>query len=203
VVEGTPASREATLTEPDIVELVEAALGLLAALAGLSHENMNRAAGWRFLEMGRRIERGVNTCRLARALAGAGPVAGNLDTLLDLVDCQITYHSRYLVGLAPAPVRDLVVLDPYNPRSVAFQVAALSEHLAALPPIREDGLMEMPRRQVMALEADLARQEAAAVAEPMLRDLEQGLTDLAEAIGGCYFPYGPHAARAENLFALA
>jgi len=28
------------------------------------------------------------------------------------VDCQITYHSRYLVGPLLAPVRDLVVLDP-------------------------------------------------------------------------------------------
>ena len=46
--------------------------------------------------------------------------------LLSLVDCQITYHSRYLVGPLLAPVRDLVVLDPYNPRSVAFQVAALN-----------------------------------------------------------------------------
>ncbi|HVL73197.1 MAG TPA: circularly permuted type 2 ATP-grasp protein [Beijerinckiaceae bacterium] len=203
LVEGGAAGRDAGLTDPDIVELVEAALGLLAAFAGLSHENMNRAAGWRFLEMGRRTERGVNTCRLARALAGAGPVAGNLDTLLDLVDCQITYHSRYLVGLAPAPVKDLVVLDPYNPRSVAFQVGALADHLANLPPIREDGLMEMPRRLVMALEADLARQEAEAIGAPVLLDVERRLMDLAEAIGTCYFPHGPHAARAENLFALA
>src|SRR5256885_5355840 len=37
------------------------------------------------------------------------------------------------VGPLLAPVRDLVVLDPYNPRSVAFQVFALNDHIASLP----------------------------------------------------------------------
>ena len=42
--------------------------------------------------------------------------------LLDLIDSQITYRSRYLTGVALAPVRDMALLDPFNPRSVAFQV---------------------------------------------------------------------------------
>ena len=93
---------------------------------------MNRAAGWRFLDMGRRVERAINTARFARQFAYDEAGDEDLDVLLTLVDCQITYRSRYLVGPALAPVRDLVVLDPYNPRSVAFQVAALNEHIASL-----------------------------------------------------------------------
>ena len=50
------------------------------------------------------------------------PAIDDLDLLLDLVDCQITYRARYLVGVALAPVRDLAMLDPFNPRSVAFQI---------------------------------------------------------------------------------
>ena len=50
------------------------------------------------------------------------------------MDCQITYRSRYLIGPALALVRDLAVLDPYNPRSVAFQVATLNDLIAAIPP---------------------------------------------------------------------
>ena len=84
---------------------------------------MNRAAGWRFLDMGRRVERAINTMRFARQFAYDEAGDEDLDVLLTLVDCQITYRSRYLVGPLLAPVRDLVVLDPYNPRSVAFQVA--------------------------------------------------------------------------------
>jgi uncharacterized alpha-E superfamily protein len=94
---------------------------------------MNRAAGWRFLEMGRRAERAINTTRFARQFAYDEAGDEDLDVLLTLVDCQITYRSRYLVQPLLTPVRDLAVLDPYNPRSVAFQVAALNEHIAALP----------------------------------------------------------------------
>ena len=59
--------------------------------------------------------------------------ADNLDVLLDLIDSQITYRSRYLIGVALAPVRDMALLDPFNPRSVAFQVARIDDHLASLP----------------------------------------------------------------------
>ena len=99
---------------------------------------MNRAAGWRFLEMGRRAERAINTIRFARQFAYDEAGDEDLDVLLTLVDCQITYRSRYLVGPLLAPVRDLVVLDPYNPRSVAFQVSALNDHIASLPALKRE-----------------------------------------------------------------
>ena len=116
-----------------VVSAAELTLQELASFAGLAQENMNRAAGWRFLEMGRRAERAINTVRFARQFAYDEAGDEDLDILLTLVDCQITYRSRYLVGPLLAPVRDLVVLDPYNPRSVAFQVAALNDHIASLP----------------------------------------------------------------------
>ncbi len=111
--------------DDDVVSAAELTLQELASFAGLAQENMNRAAGWRFLEMGRRAERAINTTRFARQFASDEATSDDLDILLTLVDCQITYRSRYLVGPLLAPVRDLVVLDPYNPRSVAFQVSAL------------------------------------------------------------------------------
>jgi uncharacterized circularly permuted ATP-grasp superfamily protein/uncharacterized alpha-E superfamily protein len=103
-----------------VIVAAELTLQELASFAGLAQENMNRAAGWRFLEMGRRAERAINTARFARQFAYDEAGSEDLDILLTLVDCQITYRSRYLVGPLLAPVRDLVVLDPYNPRSVAF-----------------------------------------------------------------------------------
>ena len=53
--------------------------------------------------------------------------------MLDLINSQITYSSRYLVGAALAPVRDMALLDPFNPRSVAFQVNRIDEGIATLP----------------------------------------------------------------------
>ena len=83
---------------------------------------MTRGAGWHFLDIGRRIERAIDTCRLARHFAADDATLDDLDVLLDLIDSQITYRSRYLVGLSLMPVRDMVVLDADNPRSIAFQV---------------------------------------------------------------------------------
>jgi uncharacterized alpha-E superfamily protein len=164
---------------------------------------MNRAAGWRFLEMGRRAERAINTARFARQFAYDEAGSEDLDVLLTLVDCQITYRSRYLVGPLLAPVRDLVVLDPYNPRSVVFQVAALNDHIANLPTLREGGLIERPQRLAVAAQAALTTAEAASLDTKTLFALEQDLLNLADAIGLHYFPHGPNAARPEKLTGLA
>ena len=81
-----------------VLSAAELTLQELASFAGLAQENMNRAAGWRFLEMGRRAERAINTARFARQFAFDEAGEEDLDVLLTLVDCQITYRSRYLVG---------------------------------------------------------------------------------------------------------
>ena len=186
-----------------VVSAAELTLQELASIAGLAQENMNRAAGWRFLDMGRRVERAVNTARFARQFAYDEAGDEDLDVLLTLVDCQITYRSRYLVGPSLAPVRDLAVLDPYNPRSVAFQVAVLNEHIASIPSLKEHGLIEQPQRLAVALQAKLTTSEASSLDAKTLFALEQDLLGLADAIGLHYFPHGPNASRPEKLTGLA
>jgi uncharacterized alpha-E superfamily protein len=68
---------------------------------------MTRLAGWRFLELGRRIARAILTGRLTRCFALPGSAEGGLDVLLELADSQITYRQRYVMVAAPAPVIDL------------------------------------------------------------------------------------------------
>ncbi|MCA1456564.1 circularly permuted type 2 ATP-grasp protein [Bradyrhizobium sp. BRP22] len=186
-----------------VISAAELTLQELASFAGLAQENMNRAAGWRFLDMGRRAERAINTTRFARQFAYDEADDDDLDILLTLVDCQITYRSRYLVTPILAPVRDLAVLDPYNPRSVAFQVVGLNEHIAALPSLKEYGMIERPQRLAVALQAMLATAEAETLDVKTLFSLEQDLLNLADAIGLHYFPHGPNASRPEKLTGLA
>ena len=147
---------QGALAEAETFERADAALRTIAAISGLAQENMNRGAGWRVFNSGRRIERGVNTCRFARHFASGDAPADDLDVLLDLVDSQITYRSRYLMGVALNPVRDMVVLDSFNPRSVAFQVERLDEHLETLPLLSDDGMLEAPRRLILQLAAEVA-----------------------------------------------
>jgi uncharacterized alpha-E superfamily protein len=107
----------------------------LSALSGLAMESMTRGHGWRFLDMGRRLERALQLVSLLRAAfaSGAEREGALLDTLLAVADSSITYRRRYLAGLHPAAVADLLLVDDSNPRAVLFQVAAIREHLLHLP----------------------------------------------------------------------
>ena len=195
--------RNDVLTEAESLARAEAALQTLATLSGLTQENMNRVAGWRFLDMGRRIERGVNTCRIMRQLAAHDATLDDLDLLLDLVDSQITYRSRYLEGIALTPVRDLTILDPYNPRSVAFQVETLKAHLAALPTLQDDGMPEEPSRLLIRLASQVETEDAARLGVPEVLVFEQMLMSLSNAISDRYFLQGSNATPTKKLGGLA
>lgn len=190
-------------SEPEALEIVERALHTLAALSGLVDENFNRVAGWSFLDLGRRIERAIDTCRFARQFAGDEASVETLDTLLELLDSQITYRSRYLAGAALAPVRDMAMLDPFNPRSVGFQVMRIDEHLAALPTLRADGVMEAPRRLCVKLRAELEAEDARALDEARILSVEQRLMSLAETIAERYFTQAAKGSAEPQPFRLA
>ena len=191
------------LPEAELIDRAEGALHTLSALSGLIQENFNRVAGWAFLDIGRRVERGISTAALARMFADKDATADNLDVMLDLIDSQITYRSRYLVGVALAPVRDMALLDPNKPRSVAFQVQRISEHLAGLPTLRHDGMLEAPQRIVRLLDADLSTAEAGKLDNATILGFEQSLISLAVAVEARYFLQGSNAVRAETPRGLA
>jgi uncharacterized alpha-E superfamily protein len=167
-----------------MAERVEATLRIIASFSGLAQENMTRLGGWRFLDLGRRIERAIVTCRFARQF-GARLDRG-LDTLLELCDSRITYRQRYVMVAARAPVIDLTVLDPSNPRSVAFQFEQIESHLAAMPHTRPDGRLSLPRQISMATAAKLRTAEAARVDDRLILSVESALMHLSEAISSTF-----------------
>ena len=189
-------------TEAEIGDRCEDALQLLSALSGLINENFNRVAGWSFLDMGRRVERGITTAMFARVFAERDATADSLEMLLDLIDSQITYRSRYIAGVALAPVRDMALLDPNNPRSVAFQIARIRERLETLPLLRQDGLMEEPLRIATLMDAEIAVTEAAKLDSAKIAGMETTLSNLAIAIEERYFLQGKNAVRAETVKGL-
>ncbi|MDP3769205.1 MAG: alpha-E domain-containing protein, partial [Dehalococcoidia bacterium] len=190
-------------SEAQALRQVENALQVCAGLSGLTQENMNRVAGWRFLDMARRIERGVNTCALTRTFADEDATTENLDLLLDLADSQISYRARYLMGLALTPVRDMVLLDPYNTRSLAFQLAVLKEHLAVLPSLLDDGIVEEPSRILLPLAADVETQDAAQLSAKEIERYEKALMKFSGAIADRYFLQGASAVPTVKLVGLA
>lgn len=181
------------------LDIANAALRHVAAFAGLASENMNRAMGWRFLELGRRIERAAATARFARKLADDAAPQGALDLMLELGDSQITYRTRYVTTAMRHPVLDLLVLDEGNPRSVAFQTARIVEHLETLPMTVIDGrpvaLIRMARRLLGSLSITTVEEMPLARLDEVVNDLYL----LSEAIGQRFFTQGVSSELPEDL----
>lgn len=175
----------------------------LAALSGLAMDGMTRGEGWRFLDMGRRLERATNLVTLLReTLTGPllpereGPL---LEAVLEVADSSITYRRRYLASLQAAPVVDLLLMDETTPRSAAFQLGALAEHLARLPrdPGRAGLSIEDRLVQTSLSRLRLADVEAICVPDPqkegrraglaaLLAELARDLPALSEALSASY-----------------
>ena len=73
----------------------------------------------------------------------------------------MTYRSRYLTTPMLPPVIDLLLLDETNPRSVAFQVAALTEHVDQLPRDADEDVRTPQQRLVLSLLTDVRLAEVA------------------------------------------
>ena len=168
-----------------MLEVIKELLERLSALSGLIAENMMRGPAHAFIDMGRRIERALAICRVTRAMSASGEAGLNI--LLDLCDSQITYRSRYLTGPSALPVLDLVLLDPDNPRSLAFQVGALVGHIAALPPLDDNSLPERTLLDARAILGPLQSRAVADVDAAMLQRIELQLLALSDTISDRYF----------------
>ncbi|MET0922493.1 MAG: circularly permuted type 2 ATP-grasp protein [Xanthobacteraceae bacterium] len=174
-------------SEAAILERINGALRIVASFSGLAQENMSQLAGWRYLELGRRIERAIATCRFVRRFAFETDLDSALDVLLELADSQITYRLRYVMVAARAPVIDLIVLDPNNPRSVAYQLARIELHLAALPKRSDDNRLSPPEQIATALTTQIRTADAAALDEAAFVAAEASLMKLADVIAATYF----------------
>jgi uncharacterized circularly permuted ATP-grasp superfamily protein/uncharacterized alpha-E superfamily protein len=110
---------------------LDRAITSMMTLSGFVLDGMTRGLGWRFLSLGRRVERLSWSCSVLQVAIEEGRSHG-LDWLLELTDSTFTYRSRYLVAPEWLPVLDLLLREEANPRSVGFQLKGLSEYIAKL-----------------------------------------------------------------------
>ena len=119
----------------ELDDLVDELITLLSALDGLIGENMTRTPAWRFLDLGRRIERSVHMVSLVRAVPAkmTSEESRILEAMLEVADSFMTYRGRYLASVNRAAALDLMLTDGTNPRSLLFQLNAIADHVAFLP----------------------------------------------------------------------
>jgi uncharacterized alpha-E superfamily protein len=181
----------------------------LSAFGGLVMESMTRGDGWRFLDIGRRLERAIQMVELLRnglAADSAGGV-GVLEAILEMADSSITYRSRYLTSVQVDLVLDLLLVDEANPRSIAFQLARLREHIGELPNSRTSTRRPSEERAALSLlntvqlidVRELARgdgPESAKAQDALLAKLITDLSILSDTLTRAYFS---HAAQSRRL----
>jgi uncharacterized circularly permuted ATP-grasp superfamily protein/uncharacterized alpha-E superfamily protein len=127
----------------DVLDDLDELITALTAFTGLTLENMMRGRSWRFLDSGRRLERALQVTQLLQSTVAPVVDSDNeallADCMLSIVDSMMTYRRRYRYGLNIPQLLELVVYDENNPRSLAYQMSRLEEHVTALPNKQQNG----------------------------------------------------------------
>lgn len=134
-------------------EALDPLVTTLLALSGLWHESMVRGLGWRFMDMGRRVEKALQTVRLLRAtLVQELPEQEQsrvLESVLLSMESLMTYRRRARGGSDMVRGIELLLHDSGNPRAVFYQLQLLKEHLAELPGVTKGGGLSREERSIL------------------------------------------------------
>lgn len=188
LTDGLHPSRAADPGET--LEHLDHCVQAMMTLSGFALDGMTRDQGWRFLSMGRRIERLQFICGvLGQAIADGGDTP---DWLLELADSTITYRSRYMTRPQWLPVLDLLVCDETNPRSVAYQALGLIDYLARLA--AQFGALEAPAlsdavAELLSLRADTDFRIGSTRLQELLERLALAAFALSEQLGLRFFSH--------------
>jgi uncharacterized circularly permuted ATP-grasp superfamily protein/uncharacterized alpha-E superfamily protein len=188
---GSPS---AELNMGDALALLDQAAVSLMTLAGFTLDGMTRDMGWRFLSMGRRIERLQFMCSVLQH-ALAMPPSGGLDWLLELGDSIITYRSRYMARPEWLPVLDLLILDSANPRSVIFQLEGLIgalKRVAAVHGPCGDEILEPLLTQLQALDPGRDLRPGGEELLTLMRNIYSASYQVSERLASRFFNYAGH-----------
>jgi uncharacterized circularly permuted ATP-grasp superfamily protein/uncharacterized alpha-E superfamily protein len=135
----------------------------LAGLAGLASETLPRETGFRYFDLGRRIERGLTQSTLLSQtlqsrLTGEAE-RESLSLVLQSADSLITFRRRYRAEPFLAGVLELLLWDTESPRALIYQIHTARNHLTHLTHVGQRCNAERPlfsaEERLYAAEANL------------------------------------------------
>lgn len=151
----------------------------ITGFSGLVHENMYHSAGWRFLSLGRSVERAMSMTYLLADLTGGGVPDGALDVAIEVGDSVMTHRRRFAAATARETVIDLLALDRLNPRAVLYQIDQFVDHARAVAHGEANAPMGALERAMLRLQTDLATADPAELDRDALLSLAGRIGDLA------------------------
>lgn len=199
----------------DALSTLNSVILATGALTGLAMENMARGMEWRFIDIGRRLERSLHLLDLLSGLLHQrqGRSGLGLDILLEVSDSAMTYRSRYQSSPQFGSVFDLLMADESNPRSLAFQLAALDGHANHLAGRRQSAFFATDQKVAMWLIGAVRTAEIERLAIPdedgahrslatLLKQIHGKLLELADILTREYFAHtagrGPDATNRQD-----
>lgn len=180
-----PPVDELVRSASELSEMIERMMVAWSAWAGLISDGMTRTHAWRFLQLGRRLERALQTLTLLNLMmvVGSSDERSTLETTLSILDCPMTYRTRYHAEFQMAAVLDLLLLDESNPRSVCHQLANIQDDVQHLPVLHDPQRPAWVRPSVAELLNGVRQWEIYRLAEYQpggeRQSLRQHLTNLA------------------------
>jgi uncharacterized circularly permuted ATP-grasp superfamily protein/uncharacterized alpha-E superfamily protein len=119
-----------------VSESLDRMLVELTALSGLGIDSMVRGPAWSFLNIGRALERALQSINLFDQTLTVEPSEAEplYGTVLAAAESLVAYRRRYRSDLRLDAVIDMLVHDVSNPRSIMFQLDRVVNSFAALPP---------------------------------------------------------------------
>ena len=187
---GATAARFARIPrEPDgLLQALDDTITTVAAFAGLAAENMVRGAGWRFLDLGRRIERGI---AVAQTVGGVltGPSAqieAGPRLALELCDSTSAYLRRHPLAADYAEALAFVLAERGNPRSLLYQLERIERHLGT---VAAGHAAENRVPALIAATGDFARAPTPDAAAALLDRVGTDLMALSDAVMRAFFTH--------------
>lgn len=164
-----------------------------AMLAGLVDATLARDDGWRFLVLGRSLERVDMTARLLSSSISEGPNSQSWVSLLRSCGAHEAYLRTYRRAVDAARVAEFLLLDRLFPRSVYWSLALAEQILAELD--TERGLVrstvdDAARRTVGRTRTELefrSIDELAAQMPDLLASLQRTCSAVSAAVTVRYF----------------
>ncbi len=166
-----------------------------ALVAGLLDTTMPRDDGWRFLVLGRSVERVDMTARLLRVRIGRSRTNSGWVDLLRSCSAHEAYLRTYRSAVEPERVVQFLVLDRLFPRSAFAALAQAEACLVQLDPTADRaGVEDGARRALGRARTDLefrTHDELLRDLPELLDRLQQSVQEAGEALGARYFAHGP------------
>ena len=159
-----------------------------ALFFGLADSTMSHDDAWRFLVLGRSVERVDMTARMLLARMPAAPYELDWQMLLHACGAYESFIRARSGAVGSRHVADFLILDRLFPRSVLHALATAEECLAAL----EAGMGESARRPIGRMRTRLEYADPQLPPDQLpelLSALQQTCLEASEAITERYFSY--------------